>query len=56
MNSQNQALAVLICKYEETKDKNIVLDIAVKISDMRGLGDPILVQRALEIIDEVVRR
>jgi|GEM_PF-6846823 len=56
MKIKNQELAALICKFEETKDKNILLDMAIKASEIQGVGDPILVQTALNIINEQARR
>lgn len=56
MKGQNWELAALINRYEETKERNIALDIAIKISEMRGLGDPVLTQRALLIIDEEIKK
>lgn len=56
MKNQNHELAALVGRYEETQDSKIALDIAIKISEMRGLGDPILTQRALLIIDEEIKK
>lgn len=56
MKKLNEQLAALVNKYEETKDKELVLQLAIMVRDMCGLGDPIITQRALLLIDEAIEK